>query len=601
MRRFILSLTVLAIAFASQTRAQQGNQALPKASSGSGVTFVASNPATCTTGTSFYNTTTGQTLYCISTNTLTVGSTGSTGPLNPNISRSPSQLDDAAHGVQSSAYWINTLTGDTFQNLATTNGAASWVRLIPSYGLPADIASTNLLAAYGVRKLSSTYTGNCCTIKRESDSTTQVLGFVNGYVDVATAGLFCQATVCHISTWNDQSGNARDCTQATLGTSPYFAINTLGNGVTVTFWNSVTADAPVTNPTYCALPSGVAATAPNYSFVIVGQGRNGAGAEFVSLGPTMSNILDFQYIQSSNITVLSSPIPFYGGTASTLPMEQTPAVFIASSNSTNVNYWINETTVTGAKSAVAQAFTGGNLGFESMGSTPYYGDMSAALIYSANINSVRQSLSNSLYRLFGIAPQVSNNTWLVDGDSIENGTGGQGLNNYSSLAQKQLPTRLVLTSTTGITCATLNSRYATNIAPMFPTYGRNKVLVLRCGTNDLTAGTAAATIWSNIQGYIGKAVATGWTVVIGTVLPCSGVGSCTNTNYAALNTLIRAGAVQAGASVVCDYASDPNIGQASDNSNATYFLTPDAIHPNDLGNAVLAQYELACVQPLLNR
>ena len=68
-------------------------------------------------------------------------------------------------------------------------------------------------AAYSLRQLSSTYTGNAITVRRASDNTTQNIGFVNNELDTASLETFCSGTDGFVTTWYDQSGNGYDATQ----------------------------------------------------------------------------------------------------------------------------------------------------------------------------------------------------------------------------------------------------------------------------------------------------------------------------------------------------------------------------------------------------
>lgn len=80
-------------------------------------------------------------------------------------------------------------------------------------------------AAYSVRKLSQWYTGNCMKVRRDSDDTTQDIGFdSNGDLDTAAIKTFCDAggagTLGYVDTWYDQSGNGYNMTQSTASQQP---------------------------------------------------------------------------------------------------------------------------------------------------------------------------------------------------------------------------------------------------------------------------------------------------------------------------------------------------------------------------------------------
>lgn len=83
-----------------------------------------------------------------------------------------------------------------------------------------DAIGTGASAAWSLRKLRSAYAGSAIKIRRPSDSTTQDIGFSGEDFDAASAISFCGAGDGFIDTWYDQSGNARNLTQATAGNQP---------------------------------------------------------------------------------------------------------------------------------------------------------------------------------------------------------------------------------------------------------------------------------------------------------------------------------------------------------------------------------------------
>lgn len=79
--------------------------------------------------------------------------------------------------------------------------------------------------AYSFRKLSSTYTGNCIRVRRSSDNTEQDFGFVNNVLDTSSLLTFCGAGNGFVTTWYDQSGNARNITQTTAANQPQIVLS----------------------------------------------------------------------------------------------------------------------------------------------------------------------------------------------------------------------------------------------------------------------------------------------------------------------------------------------------------------------------------------
>lgn len=92
---------------------------------------------------------------------------------------------------------------------------------------PEPVAFTGLLndysgaaAAYSLRLLDNTYTGDAIVVRRASDNTTQAIGFVNNELDTTSLESFCSGTDGFVTTWYDQSGNSVDATQVDAASQP---------------------------------------------------------------------------------------------------------------------------------------------------------------------------------------------------------------------------------------------------------------------------------------------------------------------------------------------------------------------------------------------
>lgn len=103
-----------------------------------------------------------------------------------------------------------------------------------------------------------------------------------------------------------------------------------------------------------------------------------------------------------------------------------------------------------------------------------------------------------------------------------------------------------------------------------------RVLVVAAGINDLLAGDTGATVWGRLQTHYAMAVARGWRVVATTVADAPGLTSGQRTQLLALNGLISAGYLAAGATALADiYAAAPTVGA-------------DNIHYDSAGAATVA-------------
>lgn len=107
-------------------------------------------------------------------------------------------------------------------NLVGSAPAASFTGLLDDY--------SGAAAAYSLRQLSSTYSGDAIVVRRASDNTTQAIGFVNNELDTTSLESFCSGTDGFVTTWYDQSGNNRNVTKTTAASQPQI----VSSGSTIT-------------------------------------------------------------------------------------------------------------------------------------------------------------------------------------------------------------------------------------------------------------------------------------------------------------------------------------------------------------------------------
>jgi len=75
-------------------------------------------------------------------------------------------------------------------------------------------------AAYSLRLLDNTYSGNAIKVRRSSDNAEQDIAFVNNELDTASLETFASGTDAFVTTWYDQSGNGYNMTQSTASSQP---------------------------------------------------------------------------------------------------------------------------------------------------------------------------------------------------------------------------------------------------------------------------------------------------------------------------------------------------------------------------------------------
>jgi parallel beta-helix repeat protein len=93
------------------------------------------------------------------------------------------------------------------------------------------------IAMYSLRKIKTGYAGKAVNIRRSSDNTTQDIGFTaGGDFDVAAFSAFVGAGSGFVATWYDQSGFAKDATQATTTAQPQLLLSQI-NGLPAVFFD----------------------------------------------------------------------------------------------------------------------------------------------------------------------------------------------------------------------------------------------------------------------------------------------------------------------------------------------------------------------------
>ena len=516
--------------------------------------------------------------------------------------RNPGPLDDVAHGYPVGALWLNTATNIAYTNTSNTAGQAVWaVTEFPFLALPGDMLSTTPVACYGMVLLRKSYGGNCIKVNRQYDNFQFNVGFTSaGLLDVATLSLYLSSATgaglaAQVTTWYDQSGNGYDATQATVANMPWIYRNSINGHMSLCFDGQQS-----TVVKSLTMPIGVSLTHPALALVAVGRltSSRALNATLVEAGTSHQAGLYF----SANILAGAAGADFTTDTnvSALQPGDHEPSVFIGTSLSGagGASLWINESNGTAFTNTSTQTITGGLIGNSAVATgNQLNGDLLAVMVYGYGLTAaMRTAVAGSCYNTFGLAPQYIASTILFDGDSMTVGVNGLGWFGFSSLVPEQapMPLRAYNTGVSGQTMQTLQTNYPTIIAPLYNAAAGQNFLVLLGGTNDAAAGAAAVTTWGYCQAYIAAAAATGWKVIVMTMLPRNSVEPF----RIIYNSLIRAGALAAGAVAICDIAANPQIGPAGANTNLTYYYS-DQIHPNDLGHAIITSMLVGILNTLV--
>lgn len=104
-------------------------------------------------------------------------------------------------------------------SLASKGGLSGFLSVVTPDTLLLDTFST-AGAGYSTRKIRSGYTGPAIKVRRSSDNTELDIGFTGNDLDTTALLAFCGAGSGFVSTWYDQSVNARHLTQVTTANQP---------------------------------------------------------------------------------------------------------------------------------------------------------------------------------------------------------------------------------------------------------------------------------------------------------------------------------------------------------------------------------------------
>lgn len=176
----------------------------------------------------------------------------------------------------------------------------SWSR-----AAPLDAIAAGLYAAYGLRRLVSTWTGPLVTVRRSSDNATLDLpAGTDGWLDTAALLAWGGSASAYVTRWWDQSGSGRHANQTTASAQPMLvdsgAMITLGGRPAVRApggtYLLVSGSPPATSFSSVAsvLVSAIANTDPRRIFYF-----GGTVAATIRYDATLTHIFAGAYLQIS--------------------------------------------------------------------------------------------------------------------------------------------------------------------------------------------------------------------------------------------------------------------------------------------------------------
>ena len=96
------------------------------------------------------------------------------------------------------------------------------------------VSSLSRYSAYSVRRLTTSYAGDCLRVREDGGDTEADIPFNGNSIDQAAIISHCGANNGYVTTWYDQSGNEKNITQSTAANQPLIfngsAVSTDDNG-----------------------------------------------------------------------------------------------------------------------------------------------------------------------------------------------------------------------------------------------------------------------------------------------------------------------------------------------------------------------------------
>lgn len=552
-----------------------------------------------------------------------LGSGADPADLGDNIAaRAPTAADDITRGNTVGRRWLDLTTGNFYVNTYNAAGVASWTNEGPTTGLPIEASGISWAAAYGVKSLTSSWlTGNLFDVFRTSDSAILTVAAVAGEPNVTAVETFLSGTTGFLSKWYDQSGNARHITS--VGGTGGLIIRIVDGRISISGANIVEQGLSGSGG-YLAIPSSstnlqaltaIAVTRAFQSVPIPNTSASSSTKQFFgtyngsSAGVIFKQALDgTSYAGQNQLIELSFFSPYRLDGA----VETNYAVTGFTASASNMLMFQNEQTTTASANTAATYSAGFGIGGANNGSGQWaLNDELQAVMFTgaASISSATAlAVRKSLYTLFEIVPQYTNDNYVSVGDSITQGyqassQGGQG---WSSTTQIQdLVSRPIRVSNYGVSQANIPYHTSKNwFYDAVITGARSNILRIALGTNDVGSGVGeGAAAWANLSGMITSAFAGGFShVIVDTMITNSNCDTTLayETQRQAYNALIRANAAGMGYYVSDVGGSSSSLGVPGATASHPTLFSGDLLHPSEAGQAVIAQYDAAVLNTILS-
>jgi hypothetical protein len=309
-------------------------------------------------------------------------------------------------------------------------------------GAQAQVQTTSLLldsysgsaAAYSLRKLSGSYTGNAIRVRRSSDNTEQNIGFdAGGNLNTVALLAFVGSGNGFVTTWYDQSGNSINLIQATAAYQPKI----VNSGSIINKNNKTSID--FTSGQYLRSDNrviGLTETSVFNVFSIKSLTSRGVAWD-IGKSDTSYNFYAFD-INTYNTS--GSKFGFYTSTTAfdsniSTNLNQNLISVISNNSSgnniiSNTTYYINNTLASlantgGGSGAVYSSFSGANritVGDFQNFPAPFSGTHQEIIFYQKNQSTNRLAISNNINTYYSIYASDTDAQSFVTAAGITDGT-----------------------------------------------------------------------------------------------------------------------------------------------------------------------------------
>lgn len=515
--------------------------------------------------------------------------------------RAPLPTDDSAHAYATGQFW--NYDNNLWLSKYVGAGKANWQLQQPPSAPLCDTV-TGCVGAYGVYRLSSTYTGYAFQVTRSSDSTTLDIGFdSNGIAQWSAVDKFCVSTSCGFSVWYDQSGNAYDLTQGTFANMPQ-SLNDTVQGMRAISFNG---GAQTGLNQYLSNASLPVSDIRNFTIAFVGR-QYLAAPQSQSLIWQLGLATNIFYFFNGDLTASPSGLQFIStgsvgsGTASGFSFTS-PEVMLTTVNSRTVTVLQNDQiqTFSGQTGASSVSTTGFRTGYTTVSTASTLMDALAFVVYNTPLSTANsQALLASSYQTTGIQPQIRDQMVMI-GSSILAGATTTVTSNPQGIFAGQLvtdfdrPMNQINLGRGAITAQTASTLASAIASRAYLSGAMNYQVTDGVGSNDLSISTS--TTPTQVCGYystISSAFSSaGFRTAASTILPRNGLfsggvtGGSFETNRLAFNSLLLGGC-NTYVTAYVDPGNDPTIGTTGSLSDTALYAADQTHTTVPLGASYVA-------------